>query len=93
MTEEEEASYRILYSLVDEYQEGLYSSFPLCKGDFEADVPEKLFASWISQKARKNMTPLIIYPQYHDEFIKVVRYLIKMAKIKMYFGFVKVCPL
>lgn len=28
------------------------------------------------------MTPLIIYPQYHDEFIKVVRYLIKMAPQK-----------
>ena len=72
----------VLYTLVAEDVDGFYCSFPICDGDFEAEVPERLFPSWLSQDEKKNLTPLIIYPEYYEEFVKVIHFLIEKAPQK-----------
>lgn len=72
----------ILYSLAAKYKDDIYFSFLICDGDFEAEVPERLFPSWLSQDEKKNLTPLIIYPEYYEEFVKVIHFLIEKAPQK-----------
>lgn len=72
----------ILYCLAAEYEEEIYFSFLICDGDFEAKVPQRLFPSWISKEEKENLTPLIIYDEYYDEFVKVIHFLIETAPQK-----------
>lgn len=65
----------ILYSLVKEV-DGWISSFPLCDADFGAFVSPDLIPQFLSEEAKDNLDPLIIYPQYYSEVEKCIRMLI-----------------
>ena len=60
----------ILYSLVQEINDGFYSSFPLCESNFEIPLSENLFPNWISNKIKDDLTPFIVKENVYEDFIK-----------------------
>lgn len=67
----------IMYSLVKEVGTGFFSSFPLCDSDFDALVSPNLIPDFISEEAKRNLTPLIIYPEYYSDVEKCIRMFIQ----------------
>lgn len=66
----------ILYSLVEEIQEGFYEAFKLCDSDFEVTVPENLFPSWISSEAKEDMTPFIVKEDVYEDVVRIIEYVL-----------------
>ena len=72
----------ILYTIVEEINDGFYNASKLCDSDFEGAVPENLFPVWISTKIKENLTPLLIRDGLHGEFINIIQYLLNCAPQK-----------
>lgn len=72
----------ILYSLVEEINEGYYSSFTLCDSDFQTLVPEEMLPNWISKDARENLTPLILKDNLFGEVVNIIEYVLERAPQK-----------
>ena len=72
----------ILYSLVQEINDGFYSSFPLCESNFEIPLSENLFPNWISNKIKDDLTPFIVKENVYEDFIKIIQFLLDNAPQK-----------
>lgn len=69
----------ILYTLVQEWFEDYYSSYPLCDSDFESETTALELPSWIGNHVRINMTPLIIKEGVLPDFKQILHYLLKTS--------------
>ncbi len=69
-----------MYSLVKQ-DNGVRNAYSLCNSDFEIE-PEKLpIPFWINtEDVIYNLTPLIIYKEYRDEFEKILKFLYRRQK-------------
>lgn len=72
----------ILYSLVEEINEGYYSSFTLCDSDFHVLVPEKMLPYWITEEAKEYLTPFIINDDLYEEVINIIGYVLECTPQK-----------
>lgn len=69
----------IWYSLVKE-DEGIKNAFLLCTSDFEKEADDLPIPFWIdNEDSIYNLTPLIIYKEYLEEFEAISRFLIKQS--------------
>ena len=66
----------ILYTLVQEWFEDYYSSFPLCDSEFENQIDGNEMPTWIEEEARQNMTALLIKESVVEDFKRIVRHLL-----------------
>lgn len=66
----------ILYSIVEEINEGFYSAFNLCDSDFNTIVPKSLFSDWISDEAKGNLTPFIIRQDLYNEIVDIIQHIL-----------------
>lgn len=72
----------ILYSLVQEINDGFYSSFPLCESDFEISLSENSFPNWVSDEIKGDLTPFIVKENVYEDFVKIIQFLIDSAPQK-----------
>ena len=72
----------ILYSLVEEVNEGYYSSFTLCDSDFDTLVPQEAIPNWVSEDVKGNLTPFILKDDSYAEVISIIEYVLECAPRK-----------
>ncbi len=74
----------IWYSLVKE-EDGIKNAFLLCTSDFDSDSKVLPLPFWINDEdVIYNLTPLIIYREYVDEFEKILKFLVKQTNTLMF---------
>ncbi|AZS14409.1 hypothetical protein [Paenibacillus lutimineralis] len=71
----------VWYSLVKD-DEGIQNAYLLCDSDFESSIDEVPVPFWVNNEdVLYNLTPLIIRPEFRDDFEKVLRYLLENSPI------------
>lgn len=63
----------ILYSIVEEINDGFYSAFKLCDSDFDDIVSENLLPNWIPTDTKENLTPFVIRKDLYNEIVDIIQ--------------------
>lgn len=73
----------VLYTLVKQVNEELFSSFPICDANFEADLNGLELPYWVKDtNIKENLVPFIIKDEFLSDFEKVLLFLIESSPIK-----------